>query len=87
MHILFHCGLSRGRWAVAVRHSAGVMEMPLEVKEEVQHWRERGQRLRDWVSVEQAMVLVDEPQLVQMLKAAKAALLFPKFRQLEENSG
>lgn len=46
----------------------------LEVEEELPKWRERRQRQRDWVSADQAMRLVDEPQLVQVIKLAQAVL-------------
>ena len=47
---------------------------PVEVKEELPRWRERRQRMRDWVSADQAMRLVDEPQLVQVIKLAHLVL-------------
>jgi 8-oxo-dGTP pyrophosphatase MutT (NUDIX family) len=47
---------------------------PLEVQEELRNWKERGQRARNWLSVGQAISLVDEPQLVQVLETADAAL-------------
>lgn len=47
---------------------------PLEVTEELRDWRERRQRKRGWVSPEQAMALVDEPQLMDVLRTAHATL-------------
>ncbi|MGN6471099.1 MAG: NUDIX hydrolase [Rhizobiaceae bacterium] len=47
---------------------------PLEVHEELRTWKERGQRLRNWLSADQAMALVDEPQLIHVLETAEAAL-------------
>ncbi|MER2537318.1 MAG: NUDIX hydrolase [Rhizobiaceae bacterium] len=47
---------------------------PLEVEEEMPRWDEKHQRLRDWVTPEQAVALVDEPELVHVLKTAQASL-------------
>jgi 8-oxo-dGTP pyrophosphatase MutT (NUDIX family) len=46
----------------------------LHVEEALTDWREGSQRSRKWVSAEQAMALVDEPQLVQLLREARATL-------------
>lgn len=47
---------------------------PLLVDDELGDWRERGQRVRHWVSAEQAMALIDEPQLVELLREARSIL-------------
>ena len=47
---------------------------PLEVEGEREVWREQQQRQRAWVSINQAIALVDEPQLVMLLRDAAAAL-------------
>lgn len=47
---------------------------PLEVHDVMDDWRERRQRERDWVSPDQAIRLVDEPQLVQVLRDAQVSL-------------
>ena len=47
---------------------------PLEVEGGREVWRERQQRQRVWVSVNQAIALIDEPQLVLLLRDAAAAL-------------
>lgn len=47
---------------------------PLEVDEEMPRWAEKHQRLRDWVTPDQAIALVDEPELVNVLRTAQATL-------------
>jgi hypothetical protein len=47
---------------------------PLEVEEQMPRWAEKRRRLRDWVTPEQAVALVDEPELVNILRAAQASL-------------
>lgn len=47
---------------------------PLEVEEELPRWAEKRQRLRDWVTPDQAIALVDEPELVDILRTAQASL-------------
>ena len=39
----------------------------LEVEEELDDWRERGERSREWLTREQAISLVDEPELVTLI--------------------
>jgi 8-oxo-dGTP pyrophosphatase MutT (NUDIX family) len=39
----------------------------LEVEVELEKWRERRQRSRQWLSREQAMALLDEPELVTLI--------------------
>lgn len=47
---------------------------PLEVEREMPRWAEKRQRMRDWVTPDQAVMLVDEPELVDILKMAQASL-------------
>lgn len=43
---------------------------PLEVNEELSTWQEQQERLREWLTPTQAMTLVDEPELIDILDAA-----------------
>jgi len=45
----------------------------LQVTEELPRWRERGQRERAWVSLEQARMLIDEPELITLIDTFEAA--------------
>jgi len=45
-----------------------VVVYPLQVSREMRNWRERSSRTREWVSVDQAIRLVDEPMLVSLIK-------------------
>jgi 8-oxo-dGTP pyrophosphatase MutT (NUDIX family) len=47
---------------------------PLEVKDERKVWLEKGQRQRAWVSLHQALALIDEPQLVLLMRDAAVFL-------------
>jgi 8-oxo-dGTP pyrophosphatase MutT (NUDIX family) len=55
---------------------------PLEVNDERSDWLERGQRQRAWVSLNQAIALVDEPQLILLMRDAATFLAMP-VRQLK----
>jgi NUDIX domain. len=48
---------------------------PIEVMEERDDWKERKRRRRAWLTAEQAARLVDEPELVTLLKDAETALI------------
>lgn len=39
----------------------------LEVEAELDEWKERGERSREWLTREQAISLVDEPELVTLI--------------------
>lgn len=47
---------------------------PLEVREERSNWKERRNRRRAWLTADQAARLVDEPELVSLLKDAEIVL-------------
>ena len=51
---------------------------PLEVEDERHEWLEKGQRQRAWVSLRQALALVDEPQLILLMLDAAASLEFAR---------
>jgi hypothetical protein len=51
---------------------------PLEVSEERRDWPERSQRKRAWVSVHHAIALIDEPQLILLMREAAALLERPR---------
>lgn len=46
---------------------------PLEVELELDDWPEKGQRRRRWASLEDACILLSEPELVAMVRALAAA--------------
>ena len=48
---------------------------PIEVVEEHDNWKERRRRRRAWLTADQAARLVDEPELVSLLKDAEATLM------------
>lgn len=41
---------------------------PLKVEDELENWPEETQRLRKWLSAEEAALLIDEPQLVSLIR-------------------
>jgi 8-oxo-dGTP pyrophosphatase MutT (NUDIX family) len=41
---------------------------PLKVEKRLKHWPEQGERTTKWLSVEDAALLVDEPQLVSLIR-------------------
>ncbi|MBB5536368.1 NUDIX hydrolase [Rhizobium giardinii] len=48
---------------------------PLRAKTILYRWKERGQRLRNWLRPSEAALLVDEPELVSLLKCFDIACL------------
>jgi hypothetical protein len=45
---------------------------PPEVQEQLQEWPEKGERQMAWLSTEDAALLVDEPDLGQLIRAFNA---------------
>jgi 8-oxo-dGTP pyrophosphatase MutT (NUDIX family) len=45
---------------------------PMEVKEQREEWPEKGQRKMKWLSTDDAALLVDEPDLGQLIRAFDA---------------
>ena len=54
---------------------------PLKVSEERHDWREQQERDRAWVSLDQAVALIDEPQLALLIRDAAAILTFEAVRE------
>ncbi len=52
----------------------GVDVFPLEVRDELADWTERGERQRDWYPVGEAAGLVDEPGLAALLTTFNTAV-------------
>lgn len=48
---------------------------PLEVSHQLKTWRERQSRQLAWLSIEQAAILVDEPQLITLIQNLETSLL------------
>lgn len=54
--------------------SVTVLALLMEVQRSESEWPEHATRERRWVSLEQASGLLDNPQLVELLKAAAARI-------------